>query len=112
MKTIILSLLIISLMIGAQSVYTQVQAFKETKTSFKDGYDAGYFTAKAGKPYDLSSNHTVGYDFGYRDGSSGSKYDPVKKYVNKDSEQEDGIPYDAQGRPCIFGHDHTECLGN
>ena len=71
--------------------------------------------AKSGKPYDFSSNHTVkyklGYDFGYRDGIQGSPYDPIKKYANKDSEQEDGIPYDAQGRPCIFGPDHTECLG-
>ena len=109
MKTVILSAVVICLLIGAPSV----QAFKETKTSFKDGYDAGYFTAKAGKPYDVSSNHTakykLGYDFGYRDGSNGSIYDPIKKYPNKESEQEDGIPYDAQGRPCIFGPNHDEC---
>ena len=94
-------------MIGAPTV----QAFEGTS---KDGYDAGYFAAKSGKPYDFSSNHTakykLGYDFGYRDGIQGGPYDPIKKYINKDSEQEDGVPYDAQGRPCIFGPDHTECL--
>ena len=51
-------------MIGAPTV----QAFEGTA---KDGYDAGYFAAKSGKPYDFSSNHTakykLGYDFGYRD---------------------------------------------
>jgi hypothetical protein len=95
------------LMIGAQTV----QAFKGTS---RDGYDAGYFAAKAGKPYPFGSNFTksykLGYDFGYRDGIQGAPYDPIKKYENKDSEQEDGLPYDAQGRPCIFGPDHTECL--
>jgi hypothetical protein len=113
MKAILVSVVVICLLIGAQSVYAQVQAFK-TKTSFKDGYDAGYFIGKAGKSYEAtSSNHTakykVGYDFGYRDGSSGSKYDPVKKYANKDSEQEDGLPYDAQGRACLFGPGHDLC---
>jgi hypothetical protein len=109
LKAVILSAISVCLLICAPTI----QAFKETKTSFKDGYDAGYFTAKAGKPYDFNSTHTerykTGYDFGYRDGSSGSPYDPIKKYANKDSEQEDGIAYDAQGNPCIFGPSHDDC---
>jgi hypothetical protein len=109
MKAIILSVIAISLMIGAPTV----QAFTGTA---KNGYDAGYSAGKAGKSYDFSTNPATdygrGFDFGYRDGIQGAPYDPIKKYVNKDTEQEDGLPYDAQGRPCFFGHDPTECLGN
>jgi hypothetical protein len=104
---VILGIVVVALMIGAQSV----QAFKGTS---RDGYDAGYFAAKAGKPYPFDANFTksyrLGYDFGYRDGVQNAPYDPVKKYENKDSEQEDGLPYDAQGRACLFGPDHDQCL--
>ena len=108
MKIIVISALVIVivLMHGVPAV----QAFQGAS---KDGYDAGYFAAKAGKPYPFGSNFTekykLGYDFGYRDGIQGAPYDPVKNYPNEDTEQEDGLPYDAQGRPCIFGPDHTEC---
>jgi hypothetical protein len=109
MKALLSAVAVLVLMIAAPSV----QAFEGTS---RDGYDAGYFAAKSGKPYPFNSTHTakykLGYDFGYRDGIQGAPYDPVKKYANKDSEQEDGMPYDAQGRPCIFGPDHTECLAD
>jgi len=107
MKTLVLGVITLVLMIGAPSV----QAFTGIA---KHGYDAGYFAAKAGKLYDFSTNPATdygrGFDFGYRDGIQGAPYDPIKKYPNKDSEQEDGLPYDQFGRPCFFGPDHTECL--
>ena len=68
MKIVLVVLGVIILIIGAPTV----QAFEGIS---KDGYDAGYFAAKSGKPYDFSSNHTatykLGYDFGYRDGIQG-----------------------------------------
>ena len=108
MKTLLITVAVIVLMIGVPTVH----AFEGIA---KDGYDAGYFAAKAGKPYPFGSNFTksykLGYDFGYRDGVQGAPYDPVKKHENKDSEQEDGLPYDAQGRPCFFGPNHVDCIG-
>jgi hypothetical protein len=55
-KTLLLGVVLV-LMIGAPTV----QAFTGAA---KDGYDAGYFTAKAGKPYDFSSNHIAKYKLG------------------------------------------------
>jgi len=82
---VILGIVVVVLMMGAQSVL----AFKGI---VRDGYDAGYFAAKSGKPYPFGSNFTksykLGYDFGYRDGIQDAPYDPIKKYPNKDSEQE------------------------
>ncbi len=50
MEIVLSALIVLVLMIGMPSV----QAFHGAS---KDGYDAGYFAAKA-----------AGYDFGYRDG--------------------------------------------
>jgi len=105
---VVMAVVLATMMLGAPGIH----AFTGIA---KHGYDTGYFTAKAGKPYPFDANFTktyrLGYDFGFRDGVQNAPYDPVKKYENADSEQEDGLPYDAQGRPCFFGPNHVDCVG-
>ncbi|MGA9843001.1 MAG: hypothetical protein WBP64_12210 [Nitrososphaeraceae archaeon] len=59
-------------MIAMVSTVPFAEAYKLTKTSYQDGYAAGFRDARLGIGYSVSSEHTdvyiSGYQNGYRDG--------------------------------------------